>query len=67
MEANPHLAKVLLGRVPTRPANLGAATPGSREEAYGYAQTYGDIWDDEAKAFLGGLLEQAPTSEANAG
>ncbi len=65
MEANPHLAKVLLGRVPKRPANLGAATPGSREEAYGYVQTYGDTWDDEARAFLGALLDKTSEGEAD--
>jgi tetratricopeptide (TPR) repeat protein len=52
LTANPSLGKVLLGRIPKRPANLSAATPGSREEAFGYAQTYGDAWDDKAKKFL---------------
>ncbi len=50
--ANANLAKVLLGRLPKRAANLGAATQGSREEAYGYAQTYGDAWEAPAKQFL---------------
>lgn len=52
LAANPSLAKVLLGRVPQRAANLGAATPGSREEALGYVQTYGDAWEAPAKKFL---------------
>jgi tetratricopeptide (TPR) repeat protein len=52
LAANSHLGKVLLGRVPKRAANLSAATPGSREEAFGYAQTYGDAWEAPAKKFL---------------
>ena len=50
--ANPSFAKVLLGRVPKRPANLSAAAPGSREEAFAYVQTYGDAWEAPAKKFL---------------
>ena len=50
--ANPAFAKVLLGRVPKRAANLSAATPGSREEAFAYVQTYGDAWEEPAKKFL---------------
>ena len=57
LTANTNLAKVLLGRTPKRAANLGAATPGSREEAYGYVQTYGDAWDAEAKKFLEQYVE----------
>ncbi len=57
LTANPNLGKVLLGRMPKRPANLGAAAPGSREEAFGYAQTYGDAWEASAKEFLEGYLE----------
>ena len=52
LAANASLGKVLLGRIPKRAANLGAATPGSREEAFGYAQTYGDAWEAPAKKFL---------------
>jgi tetratricopeptide (TPR) repeat protein len=55
--ANPNLGKVLVGRVPKRAANLGAATPGSREEAFGYAQTYGDAWEAEAKKFLENYMD----------
>ena len=50
--ANPSIAKVLLGRIPKRAANLSAATPGSREEAFAYVQTYGDAWEEPAKKFL---------------
>jgi tetratricopeptide (TPR) repeat protein len=52
LAANGHLGKVLLGRIPKRAANLSAAPPGSREEAFGYVQTYGDAWEDPAKKFL---------------
>ncbi len=52
LAANGHLGKVLLGRIPKRAANLNAAPPGSREEAFGYAQTYGDAWEAPAKRFL---------------
>ena len=54
--ANSHFGVALLGRVPARAANLGAATAGSREEAVGYAQTFGDAWDKEAKSFLKEVL-----------
>jgi hypothetical protein len=52
LAANTHLGKILLGRVPKRAANLSAAAPGSREEAFGYVQTYGDAWEAPAKKFL---------------
>ena len=54
--ANSHFGVALLGRVPARAANLGAATAGSREEAVGYAQTFGDAWDKDAKSFLKEVL-----------
>ena len=57
LAANANLAKVLVGRIPKRAANLGAATPGSREEAFGYAQTYGDAWEAPAKKFLEEYLQ----------
>lgn len=57
LTANVSLGKVLLGRIPKRAANLGAATPGSREEAYGYLQTYGDAWEAPAKEFLEQYLD----------
>ena len=52
LEANAHFGLAVTGRIPSRAANLGAATPGSREEALGYAQTFGDLWDEAAKGFL---------------
>jgi len=68
LAANASLAKVLLGRIPKRAANLGAATPGSREEAQGYAQTYGDAWEAPAKKFLEEYLEaRAALRKAAAG
>jgi tetratricopeptide (TPR) repeat protein len=56
LDANSHFGVALLGRVPVRGANLGAAPAGSREEAVGYAQTFGDAWDKEAKDFLKEVL-----------
>ena len=52
LDANSHFGVALLGRIPAQATNLGAATAGSREEAVGYAQTFGDAWDKEAKDFL---------------
>jgi tetratricopeptide (TPR) repeat protein len=59
--ANANLGKVLIGRIPKRAANLGAATPGSREEAFGYVQTYGDAWEAPAKKFLEEYMETRAT------
>jgi tetratricopeptide (TPR) repeat protein len=56
LETNSHFGPALLGRVPARAANLGAATAGSREEAVGYVQTFGDAWDEAAKNFLKEIL-----------
>lgn len=51
-EANPHLGRAILGQVRRRVDNPAAAMPGTREEAVVYAQAFGDVWDDAAKAFL---------------
>jgi tetratricopeptide (TPR) repeat protein len=68
LAANGHLGKVLLGRTPKRAANLGAATPGSREEAFGYVQTYGDAWEAPAKKFLEDYIDgRAALHKAAAG
>ncbi len=56
LAANSHFGAALLGRVPAQATNLGAATAGSREEAVGYAQTFGDAWDKEAKSFFKEVL-----------
>jgi tetratricopeptide (TPR) repeat protein len=52
LEANPHFAKALLGRIRRRVDNLAGTQPGSIEEALVYAQTYGDVWTDDAKKLL---------------
>jgi len=68
LAANGNLGKVLLGRIPKRAANLSAATPGSREEAFGYVQTYGDAWETPAKKFLEDYIDsRAATRKASAG
>jgi len=64
--ANSHFGVVLLGRVPALAANLGAATAGSREEAVGYAQTFGDLWDKEAKSFLKEVLASRSAAASKA-
>ena len=64
LEANPHFARAVLGRIRRRVENLAGSQPGSIEEALLYAQTYGDVWTDEAKRFLiaaiEGKLDQPP-------
>ena len=68
LAANGHLGKVLLGRIPKRAANLSAAAPGSREEAFGYVQTYGDAWEAPAKKFLEDYIDgQAAQRKTGAG
>jgi tetratricopeptide (TPR) repeat protein len=58
LDANPSLGKALLAKIPKRAANLGGAAPGSKEEALGYVQTYGDAWDAPAKKFLEEFMER---------
>ncbi|HVU50767.1 MAG TPA: SEC-C domain-containing protein [Polyangia bacterium] len=68
LDANPHYGKAILGRVRRRVENLAGTAPGSLEEALVYAQTYGDVWTEPAKAFLEKALDDraaqrsAPTS-----
>jgi tetratricopeptide (TPR) repeat protein len=64
LEANAYFGKAILGQVRRQVDNPLAATPGSREEAVVYAQTYGDAWDDAAKAFLGEALAAAAAKPA---
>ncbi|MGD0836154.1 MAG: SEC-C metal-binding domain-containing protein [Polyangia bacterium] len=52
LAANPSLGRALLAKVPKRPTSLAGAAPGSKEEALGYVQTYGDAWEAPAKKFL---------------
>ena len=69
LQANAHFGKALLGQLRKRVDNPVGAAPGSREEALVYAQTYGDVWDDEAKKFLEETLAgkpPAPAPEASA-
>jgi tetratricopeptide (TPR) repeat protein len=72
LDANPHYGKALLGRVRRRVENIAGTQPGSIEEALVYAQTYGDVWTEEAKAFLEKTLDEraskksAPAVEAPA-
>ena len=58
LDANPHHGKTLLGRVRRRVENVAGARPGSLEEALLYTQTYGDVWNDAAKAFLEKVLDE---------
>jgi tetratricopeptide (TPR) repeat protein len=58
LAANPNFGKALLAKIPKRPANLGGAAPGSKEEALGYVQTYGDAWEASAKKFLEEYMER---------
>jgi len=65
LAANPSFGKALLAKIPKRPTNLGGAAPGSKEEALGYVQTYGDAWEAPAKKFLEEFMERrAATHEA---
>jgi tetratricopeptide (TPR) repeat protein len=57
LEANSHFARALLGQVRKQVDNPLAASPGSREEAALYAQTYGDVWDEPAKEMLTAALK----------
>ena len=55
--ANRYLGRAVLGQVRRRVDNPAAAVPGSQEEAVVYAQAFGDVWNEEAKAFLTKFLE----------
>jgi lipopolysaccharide biosynthesis regulator YciM len=57
LRANPHFAKAVLGRIRRRVENLAGSQPGSIEEALVYAQTYGDVWTDDAKTLLVSALD----------
>jgi tetratricopeptide (TPR) repeat protein len=74
---NQHFGRAILGQIRKQVDNPLSAPPGSREEAVVYAQTYGDAWDESAKAFITDVLSGAPApgtapepgagSEASAG
>lgn len=63
LAANAHYGKTLLGRIRRRVENVAGAQPGSVEEALLYAQTYGDVWTDDAKKFLEKALAERPKAE----
>jgi tetratricopeptide (TPR) repeat protein len=58
LAANPHYGRTVLGRIRRRVENLAGTQPGSLEEALVYAQTYGDVWTDDAKKFLETALDE---------
>jgi tetratricopeptide (TPR) repeat protein len=64
LATNPHYGKTLLGRIRRRVDNIAGAQPGSVEEALLYAQTYGDVWSDDAKKFLEKALADKPAAPA---
>ena len=66
LDANPHFGKALLGRIRRRVENVAGSQPGSIEEALVYSQTYGDVWTDEAKAFLEKVLEERSSQKTAA-
>jgi Tfp pilus assembly protein PilF len=55
---NQHYGKTILGRIRRRVENIAGTAPGSLEEALVYAQTYGDVWSDDAKKFLEKTLDE---------
>lgn len=65
LTANPNLGKALVAKIQKRPASLGGAAPGSKEEALGYVQTYGDAWDAPAKEFLEEFMERRSAAKAD--
>lgn len=65
LEANPHYGRTLLGLSRRRVDSFAAAAPGSHDEAALYAQTYGDVWDDEAKKFLEEVLTARAAKDAS--
>jgi tetratricopeptide (TPR) repeat protein len=66
LDANSHYGKAILGRVRRRVESLAGTQPGSLEEALVYAQTYGDVWTEAAKAFLEKTLDERAASKATA-
>ena len=54
---NRYMGRAILGQIRRRVDNPATAVPGSQEEAVVYAQAFGDVWDENAKAFIGKFLE----------
>jgi tetratricopeptide (TPR) repeat protein len=52
LTANPYLPRAILSANRRYVENVLGAAAGTLEEAVVYAQTFGDVWDDAAKAFL---------------
>ena len=66
LDANPNYGKTILGRVRRKVENLAGTAPGSLEEALVYAQTYGDVWTEPAKAFLEKALDERVAQKPDA-
>jgi hypothetical protein len=66
LDANPHFGKALLGRVRRRVENVAGSQPGSLEEALVYSQTYGDVWTEDAKAFVDKVLDERAAARRTA-
>ncbi|HSZ84174.1 MAG TPA: tetratricopeptide repeat protein [Polyangia bacterium] len=66
LDANVNYGKAILGRVRRRVENLAGTQPGSLEEALVYAQTYGDVWTDAAKALLETALDDRAAKKPSA-
>ena len=66
LTANSNLGKALVAKIQKRPASLGGAAPGSKEEALGYVQTYGDAWEAPAKKFLEEIMDKRSAGKADA-
>jgi tetratricopeptide (TPR) repeat protein len=66
LDANAHYGKAVLGRVRRRVENIAGTQPGSLEEALVYAQTYGDVWTETAKAFLETALDACAATKPSA-
>src|SRR3569833_1818306 len=66
LKANGHFGKAVLGRIRRHVENVAGTQPGAIEEALVYAQTYGDTWTEEAKAFLTKAVDEASRKPARA-
>jgi Tfp pilus assembly protein PilF len=63
---NQHYGKTILGRIRRRVENIAGTQPGSLEEALVYAQTYGDVWSEDAKKFLEKSLDELAATKRSA-
>ena len=60
----PALRQGAAGPHPPPRRNVAGSQPGSIEEALVYSQTYGDVWTEDAKAFLETVLEERGAQKA---